>query len=57
MVRVWLWQPEDLIADACTRLPRNLTQEEWQQYVGAEPCRPTCPNLPDLCAPPPPDQE
>jgi len=46
MARVWLWRPEDLIAEACARLPRNLTREEWQQYIGDEPYRPTCPNLP-----------
>jgi len=45
-VRVWLWRPEDLIAEACRRLPRNLTPEEWHTYVGDEPYRPTCPNLP-----------
>jgi WD40 repeat protein len=45
-VRGWLWRPEDLIADACARLPRNLTQEEWRQYFGTEPYCPTCPNLP-----------
>ena len=44
--RVWLWRPEDLIAEACARLPRNLTLEEWQRYIGDEPYRPTCPDLP-----------
>ena len=44
--RVWLLWPEDLIAEACARLPRNLTREEWQRYVGDEPYRATCPNLP-----------
>ena len=44
--RVWLWRPEDLIAEACARLPRNLTLEEWRQYLGDEPYRSTCPNLP-----------
>jgi WD40 repeat protein len=43
---VWLWQPEDLIAEACARLTRNLTQREWHQYLGDEPYRPTCPDLP-----------
>lgn len=43
---VWLVWPEDLIAEACTRLPRNLTREEWRQYIGDEPYRPTCPSLP-----------
>ncbi len=41
-------KPDDLIAEACTRLPRNLTQQEWQQYLGDEPYRATCPNLPIL---------
>jgi WD40 repeat protein len=50
--RVWLWRPEDLIREACTRLPRNLTPQEWQMYLPDEPCRPTCPNLPDLCTAP-----
>lgn len=46
-IRVWLWRPEDLIAEACRRLPRNLTREEWARYVGpGVPYRPTCPNLP-----------
>jgi hypothetical protein len=45
-VRVWLWRPEDLIAEALRRLTRNLTKEEWQQYLGDEPYRKTCPNLP-----------
>jgi hypothetical protein len=45
--RVWWWKPEDLIAAACARLPRNLTLEEWLEYIGEdEPYRPTCPNLP-----------
>ncbi|MFQ5793681.1 MAG: TIR domain-containing protein [Candidatus Bipolaricaulia bacterium] len=45
--RVWLWQPEDLIAEACSRLTHNLTLDEWQQYLGDEPYRKTCPNLPE----------
>ncbi len=44
---VWLWRVEDLIAQACERLPRNLTRQEWRQYVGEEvPYQATCPNLP-----------
>jgi len=34
-----------LIAQACQRLSRNLTETEWQQYLGDEPYRKTCPNL------------
>jgi WD40 repeat protein len=44
--RVWLWRPEDLIAAACTRLTRNLTLEEWRQYLGDEPYRKTCTDVP-----------
>jgi hypothetical protein len=38
--------PTDLITDACSRVSRNLTHEEWQRYVGKEPYQQTCPNLP-----------
>jgi WD40 repeat protein len=49
LVRVWALWPADLVSESCSRLTRNLTLEEWQQYLGDEPCRPTCPDLPDLC--------
>lgn len=45
-IRMWLWRPEDLIAEACARLPRNLTFAEWKQYIGDEQYKPTCENLP-----------
>jgi WD40 repeat protein len=45
-VRLWSWRTADLVAAACGRLPRNLTREEWREYLGNEPYRPTCPNLP-----------
>ncbi|MDB9527454.1 AAA-like domain-containing protein [Oscillatoria sp. CS-180] len=38
--------PEDLIAQACQRLTRNLTILEWQRYLGDESYRRTCSNLP-----------
>lgn len=41
-----LWQLNDLIADVCERLPRNLTYQEWQYYVGSNTYHRTCPNLP-----------
>ena len=45
-----LLRPQDLIEDACSRLTRNLTLDEWRQYVGAEtPYHKTCP----LKEPPP----
>lgn len=42
----WMWQPADLIDLACGRVSRNLTKKEWQQYLGNEPYRATCPDLP-----------
>jgi WD40 repeat protein len=42
----WLWASEDLIDLTCASLTRNLTREEWQQYLGAKPYQATCPNLP-----------
>jgi hypothetical protein len=47
IARLWLWRSEDLIVEAQGRLTRNLTQTEWQQYLGEEPYRKTCPNLPE----------
>lgn len=43
---IWLWRPEDLIFDAQRRLTRNLTQEEWKQYLGDEPYHRTRLDLP-----------
>ena len=44
--RVWLIWPEDLIAEACGRLTRNLTRDEWGRYLPEESYHLTCPNLP-----------
>ncbi|MSQ47525.1 MAG: WD40 repeat domain-containing protein, partial [Deltaproteobacteria bacterium] len=44
-VRVSLVNPEDLIAEACTRMTRNFTRAEWRDYLGDEPYRQTCENL------------
>jgi WD40 repeat protein len=43
---VRLLSPEQLISEICSRLTRNLSLEEWQQYLPNEPYRKTCPNLP-----------
>ncbi len=40
------WRLDDLISQACNRLTRNFTREEWAAYVGSELWRKTCPNLP-----------
>jgi WD40 repeat protein len=44
--RLWLWRPQDLIDEACSRLTRNLTQDEWKHYLPTETYHKTCPNLP-----------
>jgi WD40 repeat protein len=45
-VRLWRWRLDELMAAACARLARNLSREEWREYLGEEPYRLTCPNLP-----------
>jgi hypothetical protein len=37
--------PSDPVIAACSRVKRNLTREEWNQYVGDESYRPTCSTL------------
>jgi WD40 repeat protein len=55
LLKMWLWRPEDMISDLCNRLPRNLTRTEWNFYIGNEPYRATCTNLPlELELPPTP---
>jgi WD40 repeat protein len=45
-VRVWSLRQDDLIAEACRRLPRNLSEQEWREYVGDDAYHKTCPKLP-----------
>jgi hypothetical protein len=45
-LRVWLLRYEDLAAEACSRLTRNMTRSEWREYFGDEAYHPTCPQLP-----------
>jgi WD40 repeat protein len=45
-VRVWQVAADDLIAEACSRLERNLTSEEWRTHRGDAPYRRSCENLP-----------
>jgi WD40 repeat protein len=45
-VRIWPLKAEDLIEQACARLSRNLSREEWKDYMSDEPYSPTCPKLP-----------
>jgi WD40 repeat protein len=46
IVRLWFWQQEELITEACSRIFRNFTHNEWSQYFGNEPYHKTCPKLP-----------
>jgi len=43
---VWLWRPHDLTSEAASRLTRNLTDDEWRQYLADEPYHKTCESLP-----------
>jgi len=44
--RLWLWRSSDLVAKACTYLTRNMSLQEWDQYVGNDiPYHVTCQNL------------
>lgn len=50
--QIWPWMPDDLIANTCTSLPRNLTLDEWKQYFGEdEPYQVICKNLLDESIP------
>jgi len=45
-VHLWQWNPDDWITEACSRLSRNLTQDEWLAHLREEIYQPTCDNLP-----------
>ncbi len=46
-IRLWEWPTKRLAEMVCQKVWRNLTQEEWQQFVGSTiPYERTCPNLP-----------
>jgi WD40 repeat protein len=42
----FLLAPNDLIAETCGRISRNLRLSEWLRDVGRGSCRRTCPSLP-----------
>ncbi len=44
--RLYEVQDEDLLALTCQLAPRNISWSEWQRFMGAEPYRRTCSNLP-----------
>lgn len=45
-VRLWDVDPASLPARACRIANRNLTRQEWHQYLPGEPYQKTCPGLP-----------
>jgi WD40 repeat protein len=45
VVHTWFLRPDDLIDEACRRLTRNLTEDEWREFVADGPYAPTCTNL------------
>jgi hypothetical protein len=45
-IRRWDLDMASLERRACRMANRNLTREEWRQYLGSEPYRKTCPVLP-----------
>jgi WD40 repeat protein len=44
--RVWLLSDAEVIDTACRQVRRNLRPEEWRQFLGGDPYRKTCANLP-----------
>lgn len=48
---IWDMDIDNWMAKACKIVNRNLTQEEWQRYMGDAPYCRTCPDLPDGPAP------
>jgi hypothetical protein len=45
LVQFWPMRPEAWADQACQIANRNLTEAEWQQFMGDEPYRETCPWL------------
>ena len=43
---LWDVAPRSWMTRACCIANRNLSQAEWQQYMGDRPYRKTCPDLP-----------
>ena len=35
-VQIWLWRARDMVDEACRRVPRDLSADEWRLYLGEE---------------------
>ena len=44
-VRLWNLRLDELVELACRTVGRNLTKEEWHQYMGDRPYQKTCPDF------------
>ncbi|HKP87714.1 MAG TPA: TIR domain-containing protein [Blastocatellia bacterium] len=42
VIRIWFLRPADLIDEACSRLTRNLSKEEWSTIMPGVPFNRTC---------------
>ena len=51
-IRLWILLDE-MVEIGCQKVRRNLSWQEWQQYVPREPYRATCPHLPPHSSVPP----
>ena len=46
-IRIWLVDEQELVAALCLRAGRNLTKDEWAQYIGSDILwQPSCRDLP-----------
>ena len=46
-IRIWLVDAQELVATLCLRAGRNLTKDEWAQYIGSDILwQPSCRDLP-----------
>lgn len=45
-VRQYYTSLDALVDVACDLVPRNMTIQEWERFMGDKPYRPSCPNLP-----------
>jgi WD40 repeat protein len=45
LVQIHSWRAKDIVSDICSRITRNLSEDEWRRFIGEEPYRPTCPGI------------
>lgn len=45
VLQVWTFTQDPLVREACRRIGRDFTQQEWDTYIPGEPYKPTCSRL------------